>query len=89
MKVLLFKLMILKRKLGPKGQLLLPKTIREFLGIKPGDDILIEITENEVKIRSAVNPDQYLSKLYETSKKLKTKMDIEASIEEEYPYEAK
>jgi len=81
--------MIIKRKLGPKGQLLLSKTIREFLGIKPGDDILIEITEKEVKIRPATNPDQYLSKLYETPKKLKTKVDIEVAIEEEYPYGAK
>jgi len=79
--------MIIKQKLGPKGQLLIPKNIRELLGIKPGEEIFIEVLENEVKIRSAVKPDEYLAKLYETPKKLQHKVNIEKEIEEEYSLE--
>ena len=79
--------MIIKRKLGPKGQVLLPKSIREYLGIKPGDEITIEIDNSEVKIRSAIDSNQYLPKLYEVPHKLKEKVNIEAIIEDEYQKE--
>lgn len=76
--------MIIKQKIGPKGQLLIPKLIRDFLGVKPGEEIFIEIVNDEVKIRPAVKGDQYLSKLYDVPKKLKKKINIEAIIEDEY-----
>lgn len=79
--------MIIKQKLGPKGQLLLPKSIRELLGIKPGEEIFIEVLENEVKIRSAVKPDEYLANFYEVPKKFQQKVNIEKVIEEEYSLE--
>ncbi len=77
--------MIIKQKLGPKGQLLLPKSIRELLGIKPGEEVFIEVTENEVKFRSAMKPDEYLANFYKVPKKLPQKVDIEKVIEKEYP----
>ena len=32
--------MIIKRKVGPKGQIVIPKIVRESLGIQPGDEFL-------------------------------------------------
>ena len=39
--------MIMRRKVGPKGQIVIPKIVRESLGIQPGDEILMEIREKE------------------------------------------
>jgi AbrB family looped-hinge helix DNA binding protein len=35
--------MKLKVKVGPKGQIVIPKHVRESLGIRSGDEVLIEI----------------------------------------------
>ena len=43
-------------KVGPKGQVVVPKRIRERLGIHPGDEVIVEEQEGHVeihKIRSA------------------------------------
>ncbi len=40
-------------KVGPKGQVVLPKAIRDELGIRPGDQVFVEQGEGEVRIRSA------------------------------------
>jgi len=76
--------MIIRRKLGPKGQLLLPKDIRELLGVKPGEDIYIEVNNDEVRIRAATDLTHFLANFYDVPKKLKEKINIEREIEEEY-----
>ncbi|HEY7953230.1 MAG TPA: AbrB/MazE/SpoVT family DNA-binding domain-containing protein [Solirubrobacteraceae bacterium] len=40
-------------KVGPKGQVVLPKRVRERLGIEPGDEVTVEEFEDEVRIRRA------------------------------------
>lgn len=76
--------MIIKRKLGPKGQIVLPKDIRDMLGVKPGEDILIEVINDEIKIRSPIKNEEFLSNFYNVPKKLNKKVDIEKIIDEEY-----
>ncbi len=39
-------------KVGPKGQVVLPKAIRDDLGIVPGDEVFVEQVDREVTIRS-------------------------------------
>jgi AbrB family looped-hinge helix DNA binding protein len=40
-------------KVGPKGQVVLPKRIRELLGIRPGDAVTVDEIEGEIRIRKA------------------------------------
>ncbi len=40
-------------KVGPKGQVVLPKAIRDSLGIRPGDEVFVEQADGEVRIRPA------------------------------------
>jgi AbrB family looped-hinge helix DNA binding protein len=41
-------------KLGPKGQVVIPKAIRDRLGLRPGDRVLVGQSDEEVRIRKAV-----------------------------------
>ena len=34
---------VVRRRIGPKGQVVVPKVFRESLGIEPGDEILMEM----------------------------------------------
>lgn len=41
-------------KVGPKGQVVLPKPVRERLGIRPGDEVEVSDDGEEVAIRKVV-----------------------------------
>ena len=41
----------LKSKLGPKGQAVIPKEIREMMGIKPGSEVVFEVRGDEVVVK--------------------------------------
>jgi AbrB family looped-hinge helix DNA binding protein len=45
-------------KVGPKGQVVLPKRIRDHLGIRPGDAVNVDEVQGEVRIRKAAAPNQ-------------------------------
>jgi AbrB family looped-hinge helix DNA binding protein len=38
-------------RIGPKGQVVVPKAIRDRLGLVPGDDVVVDEVEGEVRIR--------------------------------------
>jgi AbrB family looped-hinge helix DNA binding protein len=76
--------MILKRKLGPKGQIVIPKDIRDMLNIKPGSEIIFEIHENKITIRSAKNGKDFLKNFIKTPKKLKEPIDYKEVLDQQY-----
>ena len=38
-------------RVGPKGQVVLPKGVRDKLGIRPGDEVVVEETGGEARVR--------------------------------------
>lgn len=38
-------------KVGPRGQITIPKVLRESLGVKPGDSVVLTKIDDEVKLR--------------------------------------
>ncbi len=52
--------MIIKRELGEKGQVVIPKDIREFLGLRNKENVVFEIRGNEVLLKPEQNPEEFL-----------------------------
>ncbi|MGQ4874811.1 MAG: AbrB/MazE/SpoVT family DNA-binding domain-containing protein [Promethearchaeia archaeon] len=76
--------MKIRRKIGPKGQIVIPKDVRDMLNIRPGSEILIEIGENEITIRAAQDNMDFLKKFIQTPKKLTEKIDYKKILDEQY-----
>lgn len=43
--------MSMTSRVGPKGQVVLPKGLRDKLGIRPGDDVVVEEVGDEARVR--------------------------------------
>lgn len=53
--------MIIKREIGEKGQVVIPKDIRNFLGLRVKGNIVFEISGNNVLIRKEENPEKIVN----------------------------
>lgn len=80
--------MNVKRTIGEKGQVVIPKDIRNYLGLRPGSEVLFEVKEKEVVMKSPVDPKKFVEDFCNVPRKLKKKIDIhkvlEEQVEEEY-----
>ena len=76
--------MIIKRKVGPKGQVVIPKDVRDALNIKPGSEVYIEIIEKEIRISLPPNKKGFLKDFLETPEKLTEKIDFKKLYYEQY-----
>ena len=63
----------IRLKVGPKGQIVIPKVFREAYGIKEGGEVIIEPQKNELVIKRAPNTEELLKKLREYHKKRQEK----------------
>jgi AbrB family looped-hinge helix DNA binding protein len=48
----------LRIKVGPKGQILIPKVLRDRYGLREGDVVLIEPEENGVPVKGRPSPEE-------------------------------
>ncbi|WFO74742.1 AbrB/MazE/SpoVT family DNA-binding domain-containing protein [Desulfurococcaceae archaeon MEX13E-LK6-19] len=63
----------LRVKVGPKGQIVIPKVFREAYRIKEGGYAIIEPTENGLIIRGVEDPSQVIKWIRERRRKLQGK----------------
>ncbi len=58
----------LKVKIGPKGQIIIPKILRKKYGIKENDQVFLEIREDEIAIRGPRSIEETLEWIRERRK---------------------
>jgi AbrB family looped-hinge helix DNA binding protein len=76
--------MKIRRKIGQKGQIVIPKVVRESAGIEPGDEIIMEVREKEVVIRPGTDPERFIESFCSvTGRKLTEKLNLERLLEQE------
>ncbi len=76
--------MIVRRRVGPKGQIVIPKVIREFLGMEPGTEVLLEVKEDRLIIRPSMDPVDFVNEFCsQVEEKLSEEVDLERILEEE------
>lgn len=72
------------KRIGPKGQILIPNSMREALGLRPGVEVVIEVRGKEIVITRPRIEGSYTDYYLATrSPKLKEPMDIKEMILEE------
>ena len=84
--------MLVKRTIGARGQVVVPKDIREQFGFREGSEIAFETRENEVVIKPAKSTEEFLKEFFTSSKRIKIKGDptkwfkkvLDEQYEEEY-----
>ncbi len=76
--------MIIRRTVGAKGQVVIPKDLREYLGIRVGSHVAFEVRDGEVVLRPEKDPKEAVREYISVVKeKLKKEVDIEGILEEE------
>jgi len=63
----------LRLKVGPKGQIVIPKILREKYGIKENDYILVEVKDKELVITRAPSIEETLEWIKLRRKRLKAR----------------
>lgn len=73
-----------ERKVGPKGQVVIPKHFRKSMKIQPGSQVIFEITEDGISIKK---PEEETEKVFkgisESGKKFEGKISPHESHDEE------
>jgi AbrB family looped-hinge helix DNA binding protein len=73
-----------KKSVGPKGQILIPKPMREAIGLKPGADVVVELRDDEIVISKPKVGGNYTEYYTSTSSpKVKKAVNIKKLILEE------
>ena len=75
--------MIIKRKIGPKGQIVIPEDIRKLLGIIEGSTVIFEILDGKIVLKSEKTPEDSIKEFLNIGKKLTKKIDLKNTIGEQ------
>jgi AbrB family looped-hinge helix DNA binding protein len=69
-------------KVGPKGQVVLPKAMRDRLGIKPGDEVRFDEGEDGIVVRRAKSRAEIVAGLWGALSD--SRLDLVAELEAEH-----
>jgi AbrB family looped-hinge helix DNA binding protein len=73
-----------RRNVGPKGQVVIPKQMRDVLGLKPGVEVILEVRGDEVVITKPKIEGSYTEYFIATQgPKLKKIVNIKKLLSEE------
>ena len=77
-----------KAKVGPKGQIVIPVSMRRAFNIKPGTEVVLETEENKIVIerpaKNIVGQMEELNKKGKTISKIHSDKDYEDMLEERW-----
>jgi len=79
--------MIIRREIGDKGQVVIPKDIREFLGLREREKVIFEVKDEEVIIKKEQDPEEFLREFLDVPKIKRGKKSIKEMILEQYDEE--
>lgn len=68
-----------QRKLGPKGQVVIPKTFRRMLNLSPGEKVQITISDNSINIQKEK---QDALEIMERTAKRRLRIDSDSDYEQ-------
>jgi AbrB family looped-hinge helix DNA binding protein len=63
--------MIIKRDIGEKGQVVIPKDIRDMLGLHSGSKVVFEVKDKDVFIKPEMSPEEFLKDFFNVPGKKK------------------
>ena len=72
----------LRLKVGPKGQIVLPKIVRDKLGIKPRSYVIADLKEDELTLQRGMDIGELLEWLRKSRKPI-AKLVSKISLEDE------
>ena len=72
------------KNVGPKGQVVIPKRMRDALGLKPGVEVTLEMRDQEIVIKKPQVRGSYTEYFITTSSpKLKKRINIKELLAQE------
>ena len=75
----------MKRKLGPKGQVVIPKDIREKLRLTEGENLTFEVLDDAILVRPEPSPEDFVERFLSVKrKKPGRRVDWKSVLDEEY-----
>jgi AbrB family looped-hinge helix DNA binding protein len=74
------------RTVGERGQVVLPKKLRERFNLRPGKKVVFEAKENVIILRPEMAPERFVEEFVAVPKKLKkiSIKDVKRVIERQY-----
>jgi AbrB family looped-hinge helix DNA binding protein len=74
-------------KVGPKGQVVLPKAMRERHGIQPGDEVVFDDNDEAIVVRRAPSKAEVLDDLVGMLRDDQDAVPLTAAVEAEHRWE--
>ena len=77
----------MKREIGAKGQVVIPKDMREYLGLRRGQKVVFEVRDQEIILKPEQDPEKFVEDFVNVPKKLEKELaikDIKKTLEEQY-----